>query len=156
MIYQIKIKLNSLNLPCWILRGGQRPFVSCWSNWRLRHCCLRGTEAVSWNWIEISLTRKDQLMRGNLLMVHFLMVFITWQHGNQWIQWIMSGYLSMVFIVGRTFSLAERETKKEKGTNQRHIVKYAITWKMNSEMTKTAQQMLLENRVKASLTSLNG
>ena len=57
----------------------------------------------------------------------------------------MSGYLSMVFIVGRTFSLAERETKKEKGTNQRHIVKYAITWKMNSGMTKTAQQTLLEN-----------
>ena len=77
MIYKIIIKLNSINLPCWILRGGQRPFVSCWSNWRLRHCCLRGTEAVSWNWIVISLTRKDQLMRGNLVMVHLLMVFIS-------------------------------------------------------------------------------
>ena len=39
----------------------------------------------------------------------------------------MGNYLSMVFMVGRTFSFAERETKKEKGTNQRHIVKYAIT-----------------------------
>ena len=36
-------------------------------------------------------------------------------------------YLSIVLMVGRTFSLAERETKKEKGTNQRQIVKYAIT-----------------------------
>ena len=36
-------------------------------------------------------------------------------------------YLSIVFMVGRTFSLAERETKNEKGTNQRQIVKYAIT-----------------------------
>ena len=38
-------------------------------------------------------------------------------------------YLSIVLMVGRTFSLAERETKKEKGTNQRQIVKYAITLK---------------------------
>ena len=36
-------------------------------------------------------------------------------------------YLSIVLMVGRTFSLAERETKNEKGTNQRQIVKYAIT-----------------------------
>ena len=67
MIYKIKIKLNSFNLPCWILRGGQRPFVSCWSNWRLRHCCLRGTEAVSLNWIVISLTSKRPINAWKLI-----------------------------------------------------------------------------------------
>jgi len=31
--------------------------------------------------------------------------------------------------VGKTFSLAERDTKRANGTSQRHRVKYAITCK---------------------------
>ena len=30
-------------------------------------------------------------------------------------------------VVGRTFSLADNETKNANGTSQRHIVKYAMT-----------------------------
>jgi hypothetical protein len=35
-------------------------------------------------------------------------------------------------MVGRTFSLADSETKKAKGTNHWHSVKYAITCRTNT------------------------
>jgi hypothetical protein len=35
-------------------------------------------------------------------------------------------------MVGRTFSLADSETKKANGTNHWHSVKYAITCKTNT------------------------
>lgn len=38
-----------------------------------------------------------------------------------------SGFLSSV--VGRTFSLAESDTKKANGTSHRQSVKYAMIWK---------------------------
>jgi hypothetical protein len=42
-------------------------------------------------------------------------------------------------MVGRTFSLADSETKKAKGTNHWHSVKYAITCRIHSIKNQKTQ-----------------
>ncbi len=47
-------------------------------------------------------------------------------------------------VVGRMLSFAESEMKNPKGTNQRHIVKYAITLKETRRETSTSRDGIVE------------